>query len=133
MDVTEQDVLTDSEARSLGLPSHLGKDEIEWGRERTSAVNLECSICHNKVTRTLSLPPDVAPGQNLPFVCAECTSPSGKRKRTIGIKPAKHRGRPKKVPETGQESERMDESQPRFEGALVAALAGSDSLEFLVR
>jgi len=43
----------------------------------------------------------------------------------LGGKSGNHRGRPKKVPQIGHESERMDkEAKSLFEGALAAGLAG---------
>jgi hypothetical protein len=83
-------ILTDDEAAELGLPAHVPgtKDPVEWSQAQTE---LECKVCHNKIPRTLNLPPDVSLGQPK-FVCRECTSSNGRRRQAI-----KRRGRPRKA------------------------------------
>jgi hypothetical protein len=125
------DVLSDDEAREFGLPTHVPgadcKDSVEWAR--LQSVTLQCETCGNKVTRTLSLPPDVAPGQQIAFTCAACAGrlagKSGRhRLKTRPANPQKaKRGRPPKQPQESRQTETP------FESALAAGLAGT--LEFL--
>jgi hypothetical protein len=121
----DADVLTDNEVRNLGLPSHCPivdlKDPLEWGRIPTE---LECSVCAVKVARTLEVPQGVSVAKKIPFTCAVCNSPIGRRKQTLAIKPAKRRGRPKKVcPENGQE--------PQSSGLILGLAASVEAVDFL--
>jgi len=127
------DVLNEQETEALRLPKHVpfSKDLIEWGRESRCAVNLECSVCHNTVTRVLTVPSDVSL-KTPTFTCASCNGRIGFSRKSK--RPHRNRAANQNVteprPQTGQPAR---QTETLFESPLSAGLAGtlSDSLEFL--